>query len=130
MKFTCFWRDVYGNGKLYPKCSSDFEGKGQDSLLCWQFVDSGGVGLDTSSAWIEEGIARIDAVATGQPAERWWSSEVFITDLAVDGVKIYELYDESHFETCSLSAFRKAMVEWLGFIRSAPDVNNRVEVEI
>ena len=129
MRLIFFWSHDFGEerGRLYPHCKPD----GSDTnLLCTQLEDDGGVGIDSFSPWISEAIEKIDAVRDGYKSEEIWGTEVLCTDITANEVKIYFSDEVGGVEYYKLSAFRSALVGWLEFIQSEPDINKSIELEI
>lgn len=129
MKLKFLWENAAW-GDLVPRCQSDVVNKDGTSLLACLLMDDGGLRLQHSVSWIGEGIAKIDAVASGEIAEWDWGRETWGATLTSGKAVIYFLLDEDYNEAIDLPALRLALVAWREFIQSVPDINAKREIEI
>jgi hypothetical protein len=128
MKLTFSWEQAAG--RIIPSCSSIVVNKDGVSLLACVLMDDGGQSHVSAIAWIDEGIARIDAVIDGENSEEAWDREDWGVKLKPDQVVIYSLHDEDYMEIVDTPVFRGALVAWRAFLQSTPNTNLKREVEV
>ncbi|WP_189536986.1 hypothetical protein [Paludibacterium paludis] len=128
MKLTLSW--AAPGGIIFPCCSADSVNSDGLSLLPYLLMDNGGLGYPHTIPWIDEGIAKVDAVLNGELAEALWDREDWGSRLTEAGVEIYSLHDEDYTELIDLPAFRRALLAWRQFMLSAPDTNIMQILEI
>jgi hypothetical protein len=113
-----------------PCCSSPTVNKDGVSLLCCILMDNGGLSLENTVPWIDHGIARLDAVMSGEATTDDWGRETWGAEVWADEVRIYSLLDEDYSESITALSFRRALVAWREFILSPPDSGATKEVEV
>ncbi|PMS17003.1 hypothetical protein C0Z18_21280 [Trinickia dabaoshanensis] len=128
MKLTFSWQDAAG--RETPCCSSVIVNKDGVSLLACLLMDDGGQGYLGTVPWIDEGIAKVDAVLGGEITEGNWDRDDWGAKLKSDEAVIYSLNDEDYKEVIDLTVLRRALVAWREFVQSVPDTNIKKEVEI
>jgi hypothetical protein len=119
MILTFSWR--LETGEFAPYCGTqliDMEQQGPLACLLMEEVASGD---DTSLAWLREGIARVEAVASGALPSAEWGCSAWGASIERDIVSVASLHVDSCTESVSPASFRRALVEWLAFIQSPPD---------
>ena len=111
--------EQHGN-RYDPVSQSDSLNENRVSLLDCVLMDGGGLPHRDTLPWLNEGIRRIESVATGELESSDWNRETWGVEFKRNEAKIYSLHDETCFQTLSLDAFAKALREWTAFLRSEP----------
>ena len=94
------------------------------SPIACLLMDDGGLEARTSLAWLQEGIARIDALqSVGPSGPVNWDRESWGAEITPHNTKVYSLYDDSCFDYIATTSFRTALVEWLKFVGAGPTSN-------
>jgi len=104
-----------------PVCKSDLRNLDGVSLLDCVLMDDGGLSNSETIPWLNEGIQRIEAVATGRMDSYDWDRETWGVEFRDKAAKIYSLRDEGYFQILSLSAFLKVLRAWAGFLQAHPN---------
>lgn len=128
MNLTLSWE--FAAGRVTPCCRSVVVNKDGVSLLACLLMDDGGQGYLHTVPWIDEGIAKVDAVANEDVSEADWDRDDWGVKLKSAEAVVYSLHDESYAEVIDLPSFRRALVAWREFVQSTPDANVEREVEI
>lgn len=85
-------------------------------------TDDGGLDLNTSLAWLREGILRVNAALSGKGDVDWdrdaWGAAVTEVE-----TRVYSLHDDQCAETFPTLKFRQALVEWTKFIEAGSATN-------
>ncbi|PQO40939.1 hypothetical protein [Blastopirellula marina] len=102
-----------------PVCSSNFLNRHGVSLLDCVLMDNGGLCTSETIPWLNEGIERVKAVASGKVESSHWSRETWGVKFQGETARIYSLHDETYLQTLSLSGFRKALEEWIDFLQTS-----------
>jgi hypothetical protein len=129
MKLAFYWSGARP-GTLEPSCDCDLVNEGGVSLLAALLVDDGGCGHLSMLPWIYEGIARVDAVMSGQVESSDWDRETFGAHLTAKEARLYFLLDESYAQVVPIGALRESLWAWAEFIRTKPDPDVRREIEL
>ncbi|MDR6234569.1 hypothetical protein [Pseudomonas oryzihabitans] len=116
MNIIYFW---YGeNGNKEPGCRSDvLSDDGLDLLACL-FTDHGGQKYESSLAWLDEGLSRVNQVELGTLKVSDWSRDSWGVELKNGMARIYSLYDEDCSIAIALDDFKKALLGWEKFIQA------------
>jgi hypothetical protein len=126
------WKDYFGSGVYSPVCDvsgeSGLEITGL-SLLSYILTDDGGVGVSASLVWIEEGLKIIEKVEKGLAESMDWDRECWGSKINSSGVKIYSLVDDDYFAYVTFVFFKKALSEWLEFVRGYK-VEEVIEIDL
>jgi hypothetical protein len=128
MKLTLSWMNTAG--RMDPCCSSLAVNKDGVSLLSCLLMDDGGISYLHTLHWIDEGIARMDAVMNGNASIQEWDRETWGAKIRPDEVRIHSLHDEDYSESIGAATFRRALVAWRDFLQSPADVSMTRDVEV
>lgn len=128
MKVTFLWESTAG--VISPYCTSETVNRDGINLLSCLLMDDGGIPYLQSIPWIREGIKRIDTVLSGEAVSSSWDRESWGTLMIIGRVKIYSLHDEDYFEDVTLQQFKNALVLWVSFIESKPNLGKRKDIEL
>ena len=128
MKMTLSWDTTAG--RLAPCCSSSVVKSDGVSLLACLLMDDGGQDYQGTISWIDEGVARVDAVMNAEVSTGSWDRDAWGAKLRPDEVVIYSLHDDDYTEVLTPSMFRRALVAWREFLLSTPDVDITRQVDI
>lgn len=82
-------------------------------------MDNGGLCTSETIPWLNEGIKRVKAVASGEVESSDWNRQTWGVKFQSETAKIYSLYDETYLQTLSLTGFRTALEEWIGFLQTS-----------
>lgn len=104
-----------------PVSSSYFLNQDGVSLLDCVLMDNGGLCYLETIPWLDEGIKRINSVATGELESSDWNRETWGVEFRKNKAKIYSLHDEEYFQILSIDGLLKALQEWTAFLQSKPD---------
>lgn len=85
-------------------------------LLC----DDGGLDLPRTIPWLDEGIARLEAVTSGETTNADWSRESWGVKIEPEVVEIYFLLQEDYSASIDTRLFQKALLAWREFLQSGP----------
>ena len=106
MKLTLSW--VKTAGRISPCCGSLAVNKDGTSPLSCLLVDDGGIPYLRTVPWIDEGIARVNAVINGNASTEGWERETWGAKLRADEATIHSLHDEDYSESIAAPTFRRA----------------------
>lgn len=120
MKITCNFSWKRDGDGYTPVSSSNLLNQDGVSLLDCVLMDSGGLSHLEIITWLDEGIRRINFVATGALESSDWSRETWGVELRKTKAKIYSLHDAEYFQVLSLDGFLKALEQWRAFVQSKP----------
>jgi hypothetical protein len=81
-------------------------------------MDDGGLSLESATAWVDEGLSKIDAVIAGKVLSDDWDREEWGAYFALDRAVIYSLCDETCSETLPTPAFFRCLQLWRSFLGS------------
>lgn len=128
LKITFAWYETAG--RIVPYCHTAPMSKDDISPLACLLMDDGGQHYLGTLPWIDEGLAKLDAVMSGTVPEATWGREDWGATLRPDEAIVYALHDEGVMEVVLPSTFRRALVAWRDFLQSAPDVAIEQKVEV
>jgi len=128
MRLMLSW--VVTAGRIAPCCSSSAVNSDGVSPLACLLTDDGGQHYDRTLSWINEGVAKVDAVMNAELPTGHWDRDAWGAKLKYDEVVIYSLYDEGYTEVLTPSRFRRALVAWREFLQSMPDITTTRQVDI
>ncbi len=114
-------------GALRQRANCNVVGLGANDIspLACLLMDDGGLDARTSLAWLQEGIARIDALQSGEEARKIdWGRESWGAGISGQVTRIYSLCDDQCFEYVATASFKEALVEWSKFLDSGPTSNS------
>jgi hypothetical protein len=115
---------------LFPMCtSSRVNDEGLSPLACL-LIDDGGLGIELSIQWIDEGIKRIDSVLSGTCQSASWDREVWGAEFFIDKVVVYYHGGGSEEIIDSCAVFKTVLLKWREFTQSEPDVGVVQELEV
>ncbi|NLR74366.1 hypothetical protein [Leeia aquatica] len=110
-----YWStDVTGH---HPVCTSDLAMHGDVSLLSCILMDDGGVGIDESICWLDEGVRRIDYIRKNNADTMEWGREGWIGLISFDTVKIFSSHDENYSAVIETNVFEECLRKWIVFIK-------------
>ncbi|MBI1248446.1 hypothetical protein GC197_11490 [bacterium] len=93
-------------------------------------MDDGGLRIQESIVWLDEGIRRIHAVESGELESSDWDRETWGVALGNNAARIYSLHDEGYFQIVSLKGFLKVLETWRAFVQSNPSDQETLEFSI
>lgn len=116
MKLNFSRKEIFGRTECF--CSSDSVNKDGVSLLACLLMDNGGLPESNTVPWLEEGLARTDAVVSGALTSSTWDREDWGATITIDAVEIHSLHKDDYTEVISSLSFRIALSTWNAFIQS------------
>ncbi|WP_245002914.1 hypothetical protein [Stutzerimonas stutzeri] len=116
MKIRYFWSGESDNKE--PGCQSDVLSVDGLDLLACLFTDHGGQKYESSIAWLDEGLSRVNQVRGGAIECSDWSRDSWGVELRNGMARVYSLYDEDCSATIALDDFERALLGWKRFIQA------------
>ncbi len=116
MKIRYFWTGEGENKE--PSCQSDVLSDDGIDLLACLFVDHGGQKYESSIAWLDEGLSRVNQIRRGAIECSYWSRDSWGVELRNGMARIYSLYDEDCSAAIALDDFERALLGWKRFIQA------------
>ena len=122
-QLTFSWSDSQGDGRFWPSCHGD-------TPLSCLLTDDGGLSRESTTEWIAEGIAKIDAVIAGKILSDDWDREDWGSCFTLERTVIYSLYDETCSETLPTPAFFRCLQLWRSFLESEQTSDSIVTITV
>lgn len=116
MKINFYLEESMGDPT--PWCSTDVGGANDVDLLACLLLDDGGLPLECTISWLDEGLSRIISVKNAEKVFTESVRETWTADISISEVKVYSLHDEEFAVTISLDDFEKALLGWRKFVVS------------
>lgn len=83
-------------------------------------MDSGGLDLERTIEWVDEGIKRLAEVLSGSSSSLNWDREDWGATFDALETRAYSLYDESCLERVPTASFQRLLTAWREFISANP----------
>ncbi len=129
MKLTFSWFRT-PTGSNIATCASEREASHGVSPLAHILDDDGGLGVDHSLRWIEEGKKLALDALSGAPGSLRWAREYFFVEMDGDRTIAVSESDPSCRETLSTKEFLSALAAWQQFLAAGPAAGARTfEIE-
>lgn len=119
-------------GAAGPQANCNISGFGANDIspLACLLMDDGGLDARTSLAWLQEGIARINAFQSGENAGKTdWDRDSWGAEIFGENTRVCSLNDDQCFECIATASFKTALMEWSKFLDAGP-TSNSVSVDL
>lgn len=113
-----------------PSASYSQQALGAIEPLPTILTDDGGLDLNTSLNWIDEGLSMLEQVESGAKPDCEWNREEWGARIFADRVVIAYLHDDELREIVPTAIFKKVLSSWRNFVAAGPARNPTVELEI
>ncbi|MEN1626974.1 hypothetical protein AAIH53_33395, partial [Pseudomonas aeruginosa] len=84
----------------------------------YQSPSDGGQKYESSIAWLDEGLSRVNQIRRGAIECSDWSRDSWGVELRNGMARIYSLYDEDCSAAIALDDFERALLGWKRFIQA------------
>jgi hypothetical protein len=93
-------------------------------------MDTGGLRLEDSVKWIDEGIRRLAEVMSGSSSSSDWGREAWGASFDALETRAYSLYEESCFAVVPTAAFQRLLAAWREFLSNDPINAQLTEINV